>query len=66
MLVGTAAFWFIRDLIVDKDQRGRDLLRWIFVQALASRSITVWLIQIIKRIINIVYGESIFRIASDG
>jgi hypothetical protein len=62
VLLGTAGAWFVRDLLVDKNPQARELVMWIFNQAANSRSMSDWSRKLLKKIVNYVYGEQIFRL----
>ena len=59
-MIGIAAAWFARDTLVDPDPFMRNMLKWLLTEATSCKSFTEWLRLLVKQIINVAYGESVF------
>jgi hypothetical protein len=62
MLLGTAGAWFARDFLVDANPYMRDFLKWLLYRAVQCNSFEEWVVPLMKRLINIVYGKPVFEV----
>jgi hypothetical protein len=60
MLLGTAAAWFARDVVIDPHPLMRNVLKWLLLQAAFCGTFNEWAGLLVKQVVNVAYGQPVF------